>query len=414
MKKGLQTSQKRQGKRRDTPYRDDVRIRRLVRRRRRRLALVMAGLLAAAPASALSHDEPDLERSGPDLALSIAGAPRLVQAGETITFTATIENLGRERAKRVRAAVALTGQIPIVSATGAGWVCEVTGSLADCTRKGLRRLSTTTFVITAVGPPGFGRVGAGAIVASREPDPDPQNNTASTEIDINNPPVVVADTAATVQGKSIETDVLDNDFDPDGDTLDIVEVSQPASGTVACADLSCIYVPAPGFTGTDSYRYTVSDGRGATGFAVVQITVSPPPPPPPVDDVPPPPPPPPATGGGNADPGVVVKGPAAVTAGGAPVTYTATVANGCSVVARNVRVQITLPAGVTLLSAPRGAIRAGRVVTVRLGSLTRGSPRRVTFTVRFGPNGGDLRTFVAAVRSANARLTGDGIVIAVR
>jgi hypothetical protein len=34
--------------------------------------------------------------------------------------------------------------------------------------------------------------------------------------------------------------------------------------------------------------------------------------------------------------------------------------------------------------------------------------------LRFGKNGGSLRTLVAEVRSSNGRLTGDGLVINVR
>jgi uncharacterized repeat protein (TIGR01451 family) len=94
--------------------------------------------------------------------------------------------------------------------------------------------------------------------------------------------------------------------------------------------------------------------------------------------------------------------------------YTAVISNGCAVTARTVTARFTLPAGTTLLSAPRGAVRHGRFVTVRIGSLTRGTPRGLGVRVRFGRNGGSLRTIVVAVSSANARLTGDGIVIAVR
>jgi hypothetical protein len=69
---------------------------------------------------------------------------------------------------------------------------------------------------------------------------------------------------------------LPNDTDPDGDTVAIVEVSQPANGE-AHADYggTITYTPSAGFTGTDTFTYTVVDGTGARGQATVTVTVTP-------------------------------------------------------------------------------------------------------------------------------------------
>jgi hypothetical protein len=54
--------------------------------------------------------------------------------------------------------------------------------------------------------------------------------------------------------------VLANDHDANGDPLTITEVTAPANGSVALnQDETITYAPNMGFTGTDSYTYTVCD-----------------------------------------------------------------------------------------------------------------------------------------------------------
>jgi uncharacterized repeat protein (TIGR01451 family) len=110
---------------------------------------------------------------------------------------------------------------------------------------------------------------------------------------------------------------------------------------------------------------------------------------------------------------VTVAGPQTVVPG--QVTpYTITVTNGCIVVARRVMVRLTLPAGATIVRASSRAVLKGRTLTVPIGALRATKARHVGVRLRFRANGGDLRTLVVAVTSANGRLAGDGVVIAVR
>ena len=89
----------------------------------------------------------------------------------------------------------------------------------------------------------------------------------------NAPPVAADNTATTTSGTAVTIDVLRNDSDPDGGTLSVVSVSQPASGSVAVVDGRLVYTPAPGFAGTVTFTYTVSDGNGGTATATVTIVV---------------------------------------------------------------------------------------------------------------------------------------------
>ncbi|MEO0878538.1 MAG: Ig-like domain-containing protein, partial [Pseudomonadota bacterium] len=62
---------------------------------------------------------------------------------------------------------------------------------------------------------------------------------------------------------------------PDGDPLTVTAVGAPANGTVVInADGTVTYTPNPGFTGGDSFTYTVSDGNGGVTMATVTVDVT--------------------------------------------------------------------------------------------------------------------------------------------
>jgi hypothetical protein len=98
--------------------------------------------------------------------------------------------------------------------------------------------------------------------------------TVTITAPINRPPVAVDDTAVTTVSTPVTINVLANDSDPDGDPLTITGVTQPANGGVQISNNEVIYQPARGFTGTDTFAYTISDGRGGTATANVTVTIN--------------------------------------------------------------------------------------------------------------------------------------------
>jgi len=97
---------------------------------------------------------------------------------------------------------------------------------------------------------------------------------------VNDPPTAVAD-EFTVDEDSINNtlDLLGNDLiAPDsGESLTITSVDSPSAGgtaTIAGDGQSVIYTPAAGFTGAETFTYTMSDG-GLTDTATATITVVP-------------------------------------------------------------------------------------------------------------------------------------------
>ena len=91
----------------------------------------------------------------------------------------------------------------------------------------------------------------------------------------NRPPIAGSDSAVTTVDTPVVIPVLDNDFDPDGDPLLLLAAGTPASGTAVVAGIVIIYTPNTGFTGTDTFSYSISDGRGGVDTAVVSVRVDP-------------------------------------------------------------------------------------------------------------------------------------------
>ena len=88
-------------------------------------------------------------------------------------------------------------------------------------------------------------------------------------------PLAVDDELTTAADTPGVVDVLANDSDPNGDPIEVTEWTDGTNGTVTCtAAGSCTYTPAPGFSGTDSFTYTIEDGTGGSATATVTVTVT--------------------------------------------------------------------------------------------------------------------------------------------
>ena len=110
--------------------------------------------------------------------------------------------------------------------------------------------------------------------------------TAQAAVDVtvrpvDDPPEAIDDAAQTAEDTPVTIAVLANDSDPDGDTLTVAGVSEPAHGTAVLTETGAVrYTPEPNFNGTDRFTYVVGDGSGLTAQAAVDVTVRP------VDDPP--------------------------------------------------------------------------------------------------------------------------------
>jgi len=99
---------------------------------------------------------------------------------------------------------------------------------------------------------------------------------------VNDPPMANDDTATTLEDMPVVTiDVLANDTDVDNlgrylylDTFSVTAVSQGTNGSVTInPDNTLSYKPNENFYGSDTFTYTISDGKGLTDIAKVNVTV---------------------------------------------------------------------------------------------------------------------------------------------
>lgn len=105
------------------------------------------------------------------------------------------------------------------------------------------------------------------------------SNIATVDITVsseNDAPVAQDDQAETQQNVPVRIDVLENDFDVEDDSLNIlltVDLSQ-TKGTVELEDSKVLFTPNLDFVGYTTFSYVVSDGDKTSNSAQVTVTVT--------------------------------------------------------------------------------------------------------------------------------------------
>jgi hypothetical protein len=106
----------------------------------------------------------------------------------------------------------------------------------------------------------------------------PGSDTESNHLDHNNvddPPVANDDSVTARAGTTITIPVTGNDWDPDGNAIAVISVGDRTKAAHGVADVldatSVSYKPAAGYSGTDSFDYTIEDEHGNPAHATVHI-----------------------------------------------------------------------------------------------------------------------------------------------
>jgi probable HAF family extracellular repeat protein/VCBS repeat-containing protein len=87
-------------------------------------------------------------------------------------------------------------------------------------------------------------------------------------------PKAANDRITAFAGETVALNVLLNDRDVDGDSLEIIAHTKPAHGEVVVESGGLVwYTPTDGFIGEDRFTYTVTDGTGGSARAEVAVTV---------------------------------------------------------------------------------------------------------------------------------------------
>ncbi|MEL6958823.1 MAG: Ig-like domain-containing protein [Pseudomonadota bacterium] len=93
--------------------------------------------------------------------------------------------------------------------------------------------------------------------------------------EVNGDPNANDDTATTDEDTPVTIAVLDNDSDPNGDPLTVIEATSPDGEVVINPDGTITFTPDANFNGDTTITYTVDDGNGGTDTATVNVHVNP-------------------------------------------------------------------------------------------------------------------------------------------
>ncbi len=351
-----------------------------------------------------------------DLAITKTDAADPVAVNGNVVYTLTIRNNGPAAATGVTVTDTLPAGVTFVSAVPSqGAACTGTATVT-CVLGGLASGAQATVVVTITAPtPGV--ITNVATVTGSEPDPAPQNNTATepttignatdadlrvTKIDTPDPVLVNGLVAYTIavenRGPAAAANVQLSDVVPVGT---VFESLTPAAGwtctapaTGATGTVSCtVATLAAGASATFDLRVRLAAGTAAGTTLSNTVTVS--------STTPDPDPanntdtePTLVVGPGTADVRIVKTDAPDPQVAGAPVSYSFAITNNGPATATNVTVTDTLPAGTTFLTGSAGCTAAAGVLTCTVGTLAPGASTAVGVTLTTPPTPGLLTNTV--------------------
>ena len=103
---------------------------------------------------------------------------------------------------------------------------------------------------------------------------------ATVSLSVQPPPVASSDTASLQANQNAAINVLANDKSDGGtlDTASVIITAPPAHGTAVVSNGGVLYTATAGYSGSDTFQYSVRDNLGApSNVATVSIDVAAPP-----------------------------------------------------------------------------------------------------------------------------------------
>jgi hypothetical protein len=179
-----------------------------------------------------------------------------VQVGQPLTFTVTATDADLPANGLVLSSSALPTGATFDANTGVFSWTPTAGQVGD---------TGLTFTVTDTGSPVLSDSETLTITVTAEPNQNPvavnDGSYAATEDQLL--------TVLAAQG------VLANDSDPNSDPLSVTLLQQAVNGVVTLASNGGFtYQPTANVNGSDSFSYTLNDGRGGTATATVSLTVA--------------------------------------------------------------------------------------------------------------------------------------------
>ncbi|MEH6576265.1 MAG: Ig-like domain-containing protein [Amphritea sp.] len=204
---------------------------------------------------------PTCTRTNPTISLT-SGQSDWVAAGTAVSYSITVTN--NDSSACNNSSYNLTNNKPT------GWSSSFGSSTLTLT-PGASATTNLTVTSSTDATDGFYNIDVSATSGS-------YSTSGSVTYIVDNPvgnsaPVAVNDSASTTYNTVVTIPVLNNDSDPDGDTLHISSVSG-VNGNAQINGSNIIFTPASGFSGTETFNYSVSDGNGGSASASVSVSVA--------------------------------------------------------------------------------------------------------------------------------------------
>ncbi len=213
----------------------------------------------------VSFGTPTCVHANPTVALTPSQS-QWVAPGTAVTYTVTVTNNDGS------ACAASTFNLSAVDPSGWGASLAHPSLSLGAGANGSTTLTTASSTSAANGSYAIGATATSSAATTMA-------GSASATYNVNaavavQPPVAVNDSAVTLKNTPVTIAVLANDSDPQGLPLKVASVTQGAHGTVVInANNTVTYTPAPKFTGSDSFAYSVTNGTNAAS-ATVSVQVS--------------------------------------------------------------------------------------------------------------------------------------------
>jgi uncharacterized repeat protein (TIGR01451 family) len=197
----------------------------------------------------------------PGLTVEKSADPTSGHVGDEVVFTVKATNSGNVTLRDVKVADSLDGLSALDCGDFDGTLLP--GEFVEC---------AATYTL-AQADLMAGSVVNQATASASDPD-DNTVNADPAEASVTVLPTATDDEASTGVDTPVTIDVVDND---NGSQLSLTSVDETSAngGSVEIVDGQAVYTPPPGFVGTDTFTYIVTDEYGNTATAKVTVTVAP-------------------------------------------------------------------------------------------------------------------------------------------
>ncbi len=223
----------------------------------------------------------------PGLSITKSAAATVAPSSD-LTYTLTYANTGNFNEANVVIRDPLPAGTTFVSATNGGavsggsvvfnigTVSHNTSSQTASVSQSVSAAQTVSFTVHVTAAAGATITNSGYTIEATgvAPIPGPPVTTTVTGGTIP-PPVANPDNATVAQNSGATAiDVLANDLSANGNPKTITGVGSASHGTVTFNGGQVFYQPTAGYTGSDSFQYSISDSYGGTATGTVFITVN--------------------------------------------------------------------------------------------------------------------------------------------